>query len=1247
MKGIVGYHLINVAAFRYSECNVNGHCQYIGHNGNGKTTNLRVPLYFYNPSGDRRDHAIESSKHGFNDFYFNGERSFIVYEVCREILTDGRQDLYHIAINRRAGAPKFIFIDAPYEKSLFRNENGHVCNERELLGNLEVAGIKSESVGGYEAYRSIVYGIDYHERFKRFVYAFPKPNAEKHLRTIPKILSAIFRAENTKTETLKDALIASLGEEEAMIDLRQTGKEMKQFNRDRTELMLLESQLERIKCICSDFAEYKDRRADLNNLTTRIHLSFPRAEHCLNMESTAIRVLEDEQRRATASHKSSLLESQEKLQVCTRNEGSITEQLDEIKKIQTEYSNATLKIWEQSERELANLRQSYEEREAKLKGLTDEYESIQDKYKTLLEKVKASFEKLRQSVTEIYQSALAQGNDQIGEIQNERSSAIAELQDSFESGNKEVNVKVTDLRVEATKIEERKSNLRLDDFRGDAIRERRELLGKLESDNAINEAKCKGLLERHKAIESRKGSGLLKIGQKYDSDIREFEEQAKGRRSEIEKLLPIIERYAGSLLETVDREDIQPDVFRAIVNEQILLLRSDSLLRPDEESPKSALLGLHIDTEALPVPADLSLEEAQKRHVQIQDELDKLAQKIYALRAARTSAIEDLENTYQQELREHQEYADNVRSEGRRLLHQLNGCKEELDADLEAQRVEFEERVKDLESRRQSTNQSLLVAQQAVENFNESCRSQLSKLKLSFDHRIKEKRSELEIAKSRCDSEMASLKTRLDESRSKLEQDKTAELKAGSHKPEEIEQVTKDKNDAEELLSTASDNVRKLTSYREHRLPTVQKLPELLEQQKENSSQMTKIKTDQKELEDAWENQRLEIGGRIRTHRERFDLSKEDIEAFEQWDSDRIDEHINASDVSVYSYTPGDIKRQLTECQQIANRMRSLWDGKTDTRANQIYDFGIYKNVEHLIGRFEKSNRFSFPSVFESDQEIRDFIDYKLSVMLATDSLGKERKQVLEAFRLTMRNLSREYESLEDSKTRLMRTLTAIQNSISNDGIFVASINSIEFDLQPAKTRTGRLRDALKSCIDKLDPSNLNLDSVQDDFFAHKPSLSEIGSLMDQVHQISNDINDHNIESIKLGDLVDFVIRITENGVSHGWKPLVEGVGSEGTGALAKFIIYTGILSHFKKSVYKNANELHLHCMIDEIGKIYAGYVTELLNYCRKLGIYLVTAQPNTHSKPGDFERTFMIDRNEQTQRARVTPVLEARVIIG
>jgi len=43
MKGIVGYHLINVAAFRYSKCNVDGHCQFIGHNGNGKTTNLRVP----------------------------------------------------------------------------------------------------------------------------------------------------------------------------------------------------------------------------------------------------------------------------------------------------------------------------------------------------------------------------------------------------------------------------------------------------------------------------------------------------------------------------------------------------------------------------------------------------------------------------------------------------------------------------------------------------------------------------------------------------------------------------------------------------------------------------------------------------------------------------------------------------------------------------------------------------------------------------------------------------------------------------------------------------------------------------------------------------------------------------------------------------------------------------------------------------------------------------------------------------
>ena len=1248
MKGIVSYHLIHIAAFLYSKCNIDGHCQFIGHNGNGKTTNLRVPLYFYNPSGDSRDHAIERSKYSFNDFYFKGERSFIVYEVCRGKLPDRSWDLYHIAVNRKSGAPRFTFIDAPFDKQLFQNANGHICNERELLGNLQIAGIKSESVNSYEAYRSIIYGADYHPRFKRFVYAFPKANTEKHLRTIPKILSAIFRAENSKTETLKDALIASLGEEEASIDLRQTGKEMKQFKRDREELMLLEAQIGRITTICSSFAEYKDYRADSHNIVRRIHECLPRAEHCVNMESVSIQTLEAELLKAEKDFEKAIEQVTEALKECTLREGSLTQTLEAIREIQKQYPEETLKAWEKSERDLPTLNQTFEKYDSRLSVLNKHNKDVQEKYKALEERTRTSFGKLHQEAIDTYQTIAIECTKQIGILHDESRTMTAELRASFDAERERLNQLESDLRVKETDFKRLKERLRLDDFRGPAIRDLRTQCSKLKSELAINQSESKSLLEKHQAIGHRRESRLLQIGQKFDPQIQQWEAEAANLQAQIDRLLPIIDRYAGSLLEAVDLEGVQPEIFRAVVNETVLLERAESLIKQGEQSPKTALLGLHIDTESLPAASELSLEAAKQKLATLTTGREAFEAKIAKEKSSKQEELDVLGENHQLALKEHQKFADHVRSESRRLLSELEASQETLDSELELQKEEFAAKLKELESAHREASQDHIRATKKRKEYGQLCFTQEAEVKQRYDHKIETTQKEEQAAALRRDTELQSIEKRLDHDLEELNSEKAEELKAGSDQPNEIARIQELFDHAEKSLETAKDDAQKLAAYREHSLPTVEKLPETLSSLEDNNAQKSELEGKKESETERLKQQKEQIDQKLGAHKDRHKKATDDIEAFHDWTAhEEEDTTPTITEKTVFNYAPGDIQLQIVQHQQTKNRMHDLWSGKPDTRTSQIHDCGIKRNVEYLVSLFKEGNRFNFPRTFEVDEDVREFIDYKLSIMLSTDSLDKERKQVLEAFRLTMRNLSREYEQLEDSKARLSRILGAIQRSIANDGIFVASINSIEFDLQNSKSRASALRETLKTCLERLDPSRIDLDTAQSDLFAHKPTMNEIVSLMDQVQTISDEINDHNIERIRLGDLVDFVIRITENGISHGWKPLIQGVGSEGTGALAKFIIYSGILSHFKKAVYKNADELHLHCTIDEIGKIYAGYVTELLNYCRKLGIYLATAQPNTHSKPGDFERTFIIDRNEKTQRARVTPVIEAKVRIG
>lgn len=877
MKGIVGYHLINVAAFRYSKCNVDGHCQFIGHNGNGKTTNLRVPLYFYNPSGERRDHAIESSKHSFNEFYFNGERSFIVYEVCRGQFPDGKRDFYHIAVNRRSGAPRFIFIDAPFDKKLFENENGHICNERELIGNLQVAGIKSESVSTYEAYRSVIYGVDYHERFKRFVYAFPKANAEKHIRTIPKILSAIFRAENSKTETLKDALIASLGEEEASIDLRQTGKEMKQFNRDRNELMILEAQLERIKCICSDYAEYKDNRADLCNITNRIHQCLPRAEHCLNMEAVSIRTLEADLSKAKEQHEGVVKQITTKLEACTRKEGSLKETIKAIREIQLKYPEDKLQGWEKSERDIPNLRHGYEVLEAKLKGLSKRYADIQEKYQALEERIRSSYDKLRHEARDAYQTTAESCTEKIGNFQDECSAIIAELRESFDSERNQLGEKVTEFRLEEARLKQVKAGLRLDDFKGDIIKEQQVRLSRLGNENATNERESKELLEKHNAIGNRRNSGLLEIGQKYDSRIQEWERGVEKLRDAIEKLRPIIERYNGSLLEAIDIEGLQPEVFRSVVNEAVLLQRSDSLLKAGEKSPETALLGLHIDTESLPEAAELNLESAKQEFEKLNSQREALLEKISIEKEKKQTDLDELEVGYQQQLRDHQKYADHVRSESRRLLSEIEICQEALDSELKSQKQDFESKLKSLESEYQSASQARIEAENGSKEFNKSCAAQEKALQQEYDRQIESKRKERKTAEDKRDGDLIAIDERLKEELSDLNKKKADELKAGSNQPDEIDRVQEMANQAKDRLKEAQKDSQDLKAYREHSLPTVEKLPQTIASLQENGAEQKELETQQKSESERWHKQNAEVNDKLDTHRKRHEKAEEDI----------------------------------------------------------------------------------------------------------------------------------------------------------------------------------------------------------------------------------------------------------------------------------------------------------------------------------------------------------------------------------
>ncbi len=97
--------------------NLDGHINLSGTNGAGKTTFLRLIQLFW---GERPSNIVSStgSKKGFLDYYLPRESSYLIYEYQRP-----NQQTCHVMIQSDGRAAKYKFIDAPFNKEFYINDN--------------------------------------------------------------------------------------------------------------------------------------------------------------------------------------------------------------------------------------------------------------------------------------------------------------------------------------------------------------------------------------------------------------------------------------------------------------------------------------------------------------------------------------------------------------------------------------------------------------------------------------------------------------------------------------------------------------------------------------------------------------------------------------------------------------------------------------------------------------------------------------------------------------------------------------------------------------------------------------------------------------------------------------------------------------------------------------------------------------------------------------------------------------------
>ena len=193
---------INSAHIRYTEIQLDGNVHFTGTQGVGKSTILRALLFFYN--ADKLHLGIKVEQEPFDKFYFEYANSFIIYEVRTE------NGAYTILTARHQGRAVFRFIDAPYQKEWFIDENGKAFSDwvkikQNITCNSSID--VSDRIDSYEKYRDIIFGNVRDKAHKYAKYALVESSKYQN---IPRSIQNVFLNSKLDAEFVKKTIIESM-----------------------------------------------------------------------------------------------------------------------------------------------------------------------------------------------------------------------------------------------------------------------------------------------------------------------------------------------------------------------------------------------------------------------------------------------------------------------------------------------------------------------------------------------------------------------------------------------------------------------------------------------------------------------------------------------------------------------------------------------------------------------------------------------------------------------------------------------------------------------------------------------------------------------------------------------------------------------------------------------------------------------------------------------------------------------------
>ena len=420
---------INSASVKYTEIELDGNVHLIGTQGVGKSTLLRAILFFYNANKTKL--GIPREKKGFDDYYFEFQNSYIIYEIVKDGVP------FCVLAYKSNGKVAFRFFNSAYKRELFIDENNRAFESWDKIRNALGREIHYSSlVTSYEEFRKIIYGDNKGLKPDFRKYALIE---SKQFQNIPRTIQNIFLNSNLEAKFIKDTIINSLNEDEFIIDIENYSKNhLRDFETQINNIKIWFKENKKRQIIIRKQAEKVIDKYRVGNLVKR-----EKKELAIEL-SSRIQYVDREKPILVSNYSreneelSKLIEQRNKLkETQKKREQKIISEIDYLKK---ELSKARDKQEEYNKLNIDQIIQKVSQKDAltnKVKALEEEKQLLTSKFSELNQKYDALITQAQNQNQEFTNQKIAEINSLNSEFSDNKTKVFNNYQEIINQINKD------------------------------------------------------------------------------------------------------------------------------------------------------------------------------------------------------------------------------------------------------------------------------------------------------------------------------------------------------------------------------------------------------------------------------------------------------------------------------------------------------------------------------------------------------------------------------------------------------------------------------------------------------------------------------------------------------------------------------------------------------------------------------------------------------------------------------------------